>query len=81
MGLVLPKLTMMAGTALIGVTAITLGAGTLVTVYRPDGWQVVQQHPGWFVAGLAGIWVVSILAQSNQGNAAAAQPAAVPAAG
>ena len=81
-GLVLPRLTVVVGTSLIGVLAILLGGGALVTMYRGDWWDVATTHPPWFLGAVAVLLVVSLVMQTSRGPvpASSSGPAPTPAA-
>ena len=78
MGLAMPRVTTVVGTSLIGISAVVLGVGTGVTVYRPEWWAYVDAHASWFLIATGLILLMSIMTQITQRRPAAAPGGTTP---
>jgi hypothetical protein len=79
LGLFLPRLTMILGTSLVGVLAITVGGAVVLEGMAPSFWEGLCKHMSWMWAGVALVLLVSVTFQARSGRVrevAAAVPTA-----
>lgn len=60
MGLTLPRFTTVVGTSVIGVSALALGLGLVISTHWPSLWANLVGHAAWSLAGLGVLLVVSL---------------------
>lgn len=66
-GVLLPKLTMVLGTSVIGVGLISTGGGIMVAKYMPEKWDAVQANAPWLAAA-AGILLLAAISFQARGS-------------
>lgn len=75
LGLMLPRLTTVIGTSVLGVSGLLIGFGVLMSKHQPGAWSNVSAHPGWLAAaaGLICLTAVSVQARGRK-RASPAEP-------
>jgi len=79
LGVLLPRLTMILGTSVIGVLAMVIGGVVLVKESAPSLWQLLQAHLPWVWGAIGVVLLISVTFQARCGRmreVAAAVPAA-----
>ncbi len=75
LGAVLPRLTMVIATSLIGVASLAIGAGYLLAMRWPDAWIAAKAHPLGLLGGLALLLLVSVSFQLRSRRIVSPPPA------
>ena len=79
LGVVLPRLTTIVGTSVIGVAAVAAGATHLIWRHWPNTWRSIQANSLWFYGVVGLLLVVSLAFQARRGKLRHLAPAAPPA--
>lgn len=67
-GLTLTRAAAVVGTSLLGVFAVGVAGGSLLSLYAPNVWDQVQAQPGWLLGGLGLLLVISLSLQARRGR-------------
>lgn len=78
-GLLLPRLTMILGTSLLGTVIFSSGASLLLATRWPGAWTGVVSHKNWFLGGLAVLLLAGLSYQSRRRRPMMAVSAPAPA--
>lgn len=78
-GILLPRLTMIVGTSLVGTVVLVTGLSVLLSSLWPAAWAVATANPSWCLGAIGVFLVGSMLHQARRKPLVPAAPAATPA--
>ena len=68
LGVLLPDFATVFGTSVVGVLALVMGVGTLLSRHLPATWGAMTADTTWFLAGIALVLLVSLAFQARRGR-------------
>jgi len=64
-GVTMPRFSSVVGTSLLGVSALTLGSGSLLSIHKPVFWNKILANPTLFLVGVGLLLLISLSIQAQ----------------